>query len=45
MKIKTSELIGRDLDWAVAKCHLRNFYFNEFDNSMQHRVGPGAQEK
>lgn len=29
MKIKTSELIGPALDWAVAKCEGRDMYFDQ----------------
>lgn len=35
MKIKTSELAGAALDWAVAKCEgLTGFYYNVFDGAV-----------
>ena len=41
MKIKTSDLIGPALDWAVAKCEDRDMYFDEAGEGPWFRdVGP-----
>lgn len=39
MKIKTAELIGAALDWAVAKCEGREFYQHEGDGATCMRGG------
>jgi hypothetical protein len=45
MKIKTSELIGPALDWAVAKCEGSTAnYFTVFDQDNDRRIVDLSEE-